>query len=111
MFEIENIANKYNKYNFLIFGSRARGDFKYNSDIDIAIRGEITKIDEFNILNEFDLLELPYNIDVVFFNKIERYFWFLFLFIFILQNKDIQEYTGIQAIYVKDNRLVSYITK
>lgn len=70
--KIKNISNKYNKYNFLIFGSRARGDFKYNSDIDIAIRGEITKIDEFNILNEFDLLELPYTIDVVFFNKIEK---------------------------------------
>ena len=70
--KIKNIANKYTKYNFLIFGSRARGDFKYNSDIDIAIRGEITKIDEFNILNEFDLLELPYTIDVVFFNKIEK---------------------------------------
>ena len=70
--KIKNIANKYNKYNFLIFGSRARGDFKYNSDIDIEIRGEITKIDEFNILNEFDLLELPYTINVVFFNKIEK---------------------------------------
>ena len=70
--EIRNLAQKYDIEKVILFGSRARGDFQYNSDIDIAIRGEITKIDEFNILNEFDLLELPYTIDVVFFNKIEK---------------------------------------
>ena len=70
--ETLKIIEKNNNVKIYIFGSRARGDFKYNSDIDIAIRGEITKIDEFNILNEFDLLELPYTIDVVFFNKIEK---------------------------------------
>lgn len=70
--QIKNITKKYNKYEFKIFGSRARGDFKNNSDIDIAVIGEVNKEDEFAILNEFDLLEIPYTIDVVFFNKIQK---------------------------------------
>ena len=70
--QIKNITKKYNKYKFKIFGSRARGDFKNNSDIDIAVIGEVSKEDEFAILNEFDLLEIPYTIDVVFFNKIQK---------------------------------------
>ncbi|MBP3502860.1 MAG: nucleotidyltransferase domain-containing protein [Clostridia bacterium] len=70
--QIKNITKKYNKYEFKIFGSRSRGDFKNNSDIDIAVIGEVSKEDEFAILNEFDLLEIPYTIDVVFFNKIQK---------------------------------------
>ena len=34
--KINNITNKYSK-TFVLFGSRARGDYKKNSDIDIAI--------------------------------------------------------------------------
>lgn len=69
---IKNIINKYKKYNFKIFGSRARGDYKYNSDIDIAVEGIINKDDEFKILNEFDLLQIPYTVDVVFVNNINK---------------------------------------
>lgn len=69
---IENIINKYKKYTFKIFGSRARGDYKYNSDIDIAVEGTINKDDELKILNEFDLLQIPYTVDVVFVNNINK---------------------------------------
>ena len=41
--KIKKIADKYNKYKFKIFGSRARGDYRSNSDIDIAIEGNIDK--------------------------------------------------------------------
>ena len=47
--KIKKIADKYNKYKFKIFGSRARGDYRSNSDIDIAIEGNIDKKDKFNI--------------------------------------------------------------
>lgn len=70
--EIKKIIEKYNQYQFKVFGSRARGDFKYNSDIDIAVIGDIEKDDEFKILNDFDLLEIPYTIDVVFTTKTQK---------------------------------------
>ena len=43
IYEKLKIADKYNKYKFKIFGSRARGDYRSNSDIDIAIEGNIDK--------------------------------------------------------------------
>lgn len=69
--EIKNISSKY-KNTFYIFGSRARGDYNKSSDIDIAVLGEISKIDKFNILNEFDMLEMPYMIDVVFVQELSN---------------------------------------
>ena len=70
--KIKKVINKFNAYQFKIFGSRARGDYKNNSDIDIAVFGEITKQDETLILNEFDLINMPYTIDVVFMKDIEK---------------------------------------
>ena len=52
--KIKLLVDKYSNYQFKIFGSRARGDFKYNSDIDIAIEGNISNNDKFNICNDFD---------------------------------------------------------
>lgn len=70
--QIKKITNKYYKYQFKIFGSRARGDYKKNSDIDIAIFGDIKDEDEYKILNEFDLLDIPYTFDIVFVEKITK---------------------------------------
>jgi hypothetical protein len=70
--KIKEIIKKFNKYQFKIFGSRARGDYKKNSDIDIAVYGEITKEDAFSILNEFDLLDTSYSIDIVFVKDLEK---------------------------------------
>lgn len=66
--QIINIAKRYN-YQFVIFGSRARGDYKENSDIDIAILDEVDERTEYKIRNEFDLLDIPYTIDIVFVKK------------------------------------------
>lgn len=63
--QILEIVKKYN-YSFKIFGSRARGDFKNYSDIDIAIFERVTEDDEYKIRNEIDLLDIPYTIDLVF---------------------------------------------
>ena len=62
--KIINIIRKYN-YEFILFGSRARGDYKTNSDIDIAIR-KVRKEDIYKIQNDFDLLDIPYTFDLVF---------------------------------------------
>lgn len=37
--EIQDLAEKYNLKKVLLFGSRARGDFKPQSDIDLAVSG------------------------------------------------------------------------
>lgn len=70
--EIKKVINKFNAYQFKIFGSRARGDYKNNSDIDIVVFGDITEQDKFLILNEFDLINMPYTIDIVFMKNIEK---------------------------------------
>ena len=69
--KIMNIVKKY-KYDFYIFGSRARGDYKKNSDIDIAIYGEVTDKEEFYIINDFDIINIQYTVDLIFVNKIEK---------------------------------------
>lgn len=70
--KIKKIEDKYSKYQFKIFGSRARGDYKKDSDIDIAIFGDIKDEEQYKILNEFDLLDIPYTFDIVFVKKITK---------------------------------------
>ncbi len=66
--QIIEITKKY-ECKFILFGSRARGDYKVNSDIDIAIVGDINEKTEFLIKNDLDLLDIPYQIDIVFMQK------------------------------------------
>lgn len=70
--KIKEIVKKYNNYEFKIFGSRARGDYKKNSDIDIAISNCLKDKEKFDIKNEFDLLEIPYMIDLIFVEDITK---------------------------------------
>lgn len=70
--KLKEIVNKYNNYKFKIFGSRARGDYKNNSDIDIAIEGNIDRKEKFNILDDFDKLDIPYTMDIVFMQDINK---------------------------------------
>lgn len=68
---IEEITKKY-KYKFVIFGSRARGDYKNNSDIDIAVLGKVADEDFYKIQNDFDSIDMEYMLDIVFENKVEN---------------------------------------
>lgn len=70
--KIKEIAKKYNNYQFKIFGSRARGDYKINSDIDIVIENCLENKEKFKIRNEFDLLNIPYMIDLIFIEDITK---------------------------------------
>lgn len=56
----------------LLFGSRARGDYKEYSDIDIAIIDNVTQEQKYKILDEFDKLNTAYKIDVVFTQFVEN---------------------------------------
>lgn len=51
----------------LIYGSRAKGNFKNGSDIDFAVFGEINAV---KILSELDELSTPYKFDVTDYNKL-----------------------------------------
>ena len=70
--KIKDVVNKYSEYTFKVFGSRARGDFKYNSDLDIAVEGQIDRNKQIEIMNSFDLLDTPYMLDIVFISKEEK---------------------------------------
>jgi predicted nucleotidyltransferase len=47
-----------------IFGSRAKGNYHTNSDIDLAIEGEVDDKETQLILSELEELPLPYIFDV-----------------------------------------------
>ena len=62
--EIRNFARKYQVKKVILFGSRARGDYKRTSDIDIAVSGgDFAKFaldveEETSTLLEFDIVNL-----------------------------------------------------
>ena len=70
--KIKKIIQKYPEYQFKVFGSRARGNYKEGSDIDIAVYGELKNQDKIKILNDFDLLDIPYMIDIVFYEDLTK---------------------------------------
>jgi len=57
----------------LIFGSRAKGNYREGSDIDIAIKGQqISSHDVLTLIGKFEALNLPYEIDLVHYETIKE---------------------------------------
>jgi predicted nucleotidyltransferase len=57
----------------ILYGSRAKGNFRPGSDIDLTLIGEkLTLTELLEIENELDDLLLPYKIDLSIFHKIEN---------------------------------------
>ncbi|MES2558390.1 MAG: restriction endonuclease subunit S [Bacteroidota bacterium] len=57
----------------IVFGSRAKGNYKATSDIDIAIKGQqLTFDDVLELLHKLDELELPYKIDLINYNSLKE---------------------------------------
>jgi len=57
----------------LIYGSRAIGNYRNGSDIDLCLVGEAIDLNKLlKIENELDDLLLPYKIDLSIFHKIEN---------------------------------------
>lgn len=72
---IEDIINIIKQYDevikAVIFGSRARGDYKKASDIDIALFGEkLTNTINTKIFYQIEDLYIPYKIDLINFNSL-----------------------------------------
>lgn len=56
-----------------IYGSRAKGNYKTGSDIDLTVLAPEMSLSElFQIENELDDLMLPYKIDLSLFHQIEN---------------------------------------
>lgn len=57
----------------ILYGSRAKGNYKPFSDVDITLVGyELTREDLNNILLEIDDLLLPYQVDLSLFHKLKN---------------------------------------
>jgi predicted nucleotidyltransferase len=76
--EIRTLANKYHVKKVILFGSRARGDFKRTSDIDIAAEGgEFARFaldvdEETSTLLKFDIVDMERNIQKELRDSIEK---------------------------------------
>lgn len=57
----------------VVYGSRAMGNYRHNSDIDLTLVGKKLSLTElFRIENELDDLLLPYQIDLSIFHQIDN---------------------------------------
>ena len=57
----------------ILYGSRAKGNFKDGSDIDLTLRGVNLALRELNAIElELDDLLLPYEIDLSIYDQIEN---------------------------------------
>ena len=71
--KLENIVNELKKYNpkkVILFGSRARGDYRKNSDIDIAVDLELSFREKRKLKEKIDIISGVYSVEENFRNKI-----------------------------------------
>lgn len=75
--EIEDLAKKYQIKKVILFGSRARGDYRQTSDIDLAtvggdhIRFALDVDEETSTLLKFDIVNLDGPVQIELRNSIE----------------------------------------
>lgn len=70
---IVNILGRYKKISrAVIFGSRARGDYRKTSDIDLCIFSDgLDEIEPNLISDAIEELDTPYRYDILFFDKLK----------------------------------------
>lgn len=59
------LARHRNVTRAMMFGSRAKGTYRPNSDIDIALDGNISPLEAASIAGDLEELPLPYRFDVI----------------------------------------------
>lgn len=74
---IERIQGVFAKYpqiaEVILYGSRAKGNFRPNSDIDLTMKGDgLNLTEQLRIENELDDLLLPYKIDLSVYHHIQN---------------------------------------
>lgn len=76
-FTQEKLTHVFLKYTdideVILYGSRAKGNFKTGSDIDLSIRSASMSLQQmFQLENEIDDLYLPYKVDISLFRLIDN---------------------------------------
>jgi predicted nucleotidyltransferase len=70
--EVQAIFTKYPSIEeVIIYGSRAKGDYKKGSDIDLTLKGSIANAELSNIIDELDESYIPYLFDVSIYNQLQ----------------------------------------
>lgn len=71
---INAIFQKHNEVaEAIIYGSRAKGNYREGSDIDISLKGDSLNLDIINSISiQLDDLLLPYKIDLSIFHQIDN---------------------------------------
>ncbi len=74
---IENINNIFSQYpqieKAVLYGSRAKGNYKTGSDIDLVLYGNKLTLSLVNkVINEIDDLLLPYSFDISIFDHLSN---------------------------------------
>lgn len=69
-----DVFSRYEEVNdVILYGSRAKGNYRNGSDIDLCLKGEGLSISILlNIMIEIDDLLIPYEVDVCIYEKIEN---------------------------------------
>lgn len=72
--DLQKIFNKYDEVNkVILFGSRARGDNKINSDVDLCLFGDkLTHLTFSKISMDIDELNTPLSFDILNFNELVK---------------------------------------
>jgi len=69
--ELMSIFKKYdNIEKVIIYGSRAKGNYREGSDIDLTLIGNVERQDLMNILDEIDDSYIPYLFDISIYNQL-----------------------------------------
>ena len=69
-----NELKKHNPKKIILFGSRSRGDYKKNSDIDIAVDLDLNFREKRKLRDKIDTLAGLYSVDLIFLNEVEDSF-------------------------------------
>lgn len=71
---IQNIFKNYEQIDeVVIYGSRAKGNYKYGSDIDLTFKGDNIRVSYLNRISiDLDDLLLPYTFDLSIYQQIEN---------------------------------------
>ena len=72
--KIVNELKKYNPKKIILFGSRSRGNYRKNSDIDIAVDISLSFREKRKLKEKVDLIAGLYSMDLIFFDEIDNSF-------------------------------------
>ncbi|MDG2430834.1 nucleotidyltransferase domain-containing protein [Flavobacterium sp.] len=68
---IEIIENCLSIDEVIVYGSRAKGNYREGSDIDITILGEPEKVDVSKLWHDLDDSYIPYKFDISVYNELQ----------------------------------------